>query len=97
MPNPFLVIDKNKIKKKTRNELLNQFQLENRTIKPIVRTIPSSRPDPKQKVQSTTIERAGQKPVDRIPVNGQGQKRVVETISSGISKQEPIVRTNSIQ
>ena len=62
-----------------------------------MRTISINRPDHKQIVESMTIQRSGQKSIDvTIPINRQDQKQVVETISIGISKHEPIVRTNYI-
>ena len=70
--------------------MLNQFQLENQTINLLCE--PFLLIDQATKVKSITIERAGQKPIDKtIPTNRQDQKQIVETISIGISKHKPIL------
>ena len=92
MPEPFLLIGK------TRKKNVESISIGRLEHQPIVRTTSINRPDHEQIVESNTIQRPGQKPIDiTIPINRQGQKQVVEKYLIGISKHEPIVRTNSIQ
>ena len=89
LPEPFILLDK------TKNKLLKQFQLENQIIK-ILR-------EPFLLRDQTTdkeVEQLQFKGKDRNLLTEQfliiGKKQFVQTISIGISKHEPTVRTNSI-